>query len=273
MKNAVFALVAFSNVAGADLPTTTIEAVPTLSPKRQYLSTIQIAVHEPSLPLNQRAQRLVRRQFAAVFDAMPELEGRSYVVKNVGNELVFTVLTDEDVRSPMQQAVASMIRQLNGRTQAKGRFSFFNASLEADRILDVELDKTGKQIQSISAQAVPLRDLLREIRFQLGSLSYLIPGECADRPVDWSLGEEPTQIPRKPREVKGVMQDLGALFGLKVEERDGTFIFMGTCSEPKKPSRQRIPSPAREELLQSAFLPSPTEYPTQVFFPLTPIGE
>lgn len=270
MKRAVFLFVAISGAVKADLPVATDAVTPAAQSKRQYLSTIQIAVHEPSVPLNQRAQRLVRRQFAAVFDAMPELEGRSYVVKNVGNELVFTVLTDEDLRSPMQQAVTSIIRQLNGRTSLKGKFSFFNASMDTDRVLDVELDRTGKQIQSISAQAVPLRDLLREIRFQLGSLSYLIPGECADRAVDWVLGDEPT---KKPREVKSVMHDLGALFGLKVEERDGTFLFMGTCSEPKKSPRQKFSPAVREELLQSAFLPSPTEYPTQVFFPLTPIGE
>jgi hypothetical protein len=244
---------------------------PSAPPAQQFMSTVQLAVHEASPELLRRSQKLVREQFADVFAIEPEFEGRKFDVHTSGNEVVFSVVTADDVRPQMQQAVASMIQRLNGRVQARGRSMFYRTSLspQMSGYLEVVVDDTHSKVRTIQAQGVPLRDLLKEIRFQLGSLSYLIPGECAQRPVDWSFGEEGGP-PTQPKAVDALMSELATLFGLKCEKRNGTYIFTGSCNEFRN-MRPRTASPG--ELLRNGFAPMPPKAPpqTQVYFPLLPL--
>lgn len=219
------------------------------SPREQFLSSIQFAVHESTPQLMQRSQQIVQDEFANAFGTYPELKGKTYQIRQNGNEVFFFMTTDNDMRTPMQGAVAAMVEHLNGRVLARGKSMFYKAAFSkpVDGYLEVTTDDTHSGILSIAAQSVPLRDVLKEIKAQVGSISYLIPGECAEQLVDWSFGENGEEA-AKP--VDTVMSELATLFNLKFEKKNGTYIFSGTCDELK---RERTRPPV--ELLRNGFLP------------------
>lgn len=239
----------------------------------QFVSRVQLAVHELSPELLRRSQGLVREEFLNSISAVPQFKGRNHEIRTVGNEVVLSLVTDEDVRAPMQVAVANMIDHLNGRVYARGKSLFYKTSLAPTfgGFLEVVVDDTQSKIRSIAAQSVPLRDLLKEVRMQMGALSYLIPGECAERPVDYTFGIDDGA---QPKTVDVLMGDLATLFGLRYEKRNGTYIFSGRCSEETTmAANNRLNSQARARL-RAGFIPaaatSGASVP-QVFFPLSAI--
>jgi hypothetical protein len=227
-----------------------------------------MAVHEQNPVLTERSQRVVMEQFANTFSSQPDLENRRYDVKTTGNEVVFFITTESDMRTPVQELVADVIGRLNGRVRAKGRSSFYRTALSQPfgGYLEVSVDDSHTQILSIAAQSVPLRDLLKEIKLQVGGVSYLIPGECADRMVDWSFGEGSTRA--EPKSVDTVMNELATLFNLKMEKKNGTYIFGGSCTE----MRQMRGRPSAE-LFRSNFFPAHYADTSQVFVTFSPLGE
>ena len=236
-----------------------------------FVSTVQLAVQENNPVLVQRSQRLVVEQFNHTFDDWPEFQGKHYDVRMAGNEVVLYLITNDDMRAPMQHAVSAMIQNLNGRVRARGKSLYYRTSMSQPMsgYLEVAVDDTHTKIRSIAAQSVPLRDLLKEIRTQLGSLSYLIPGECADRLVDWSFGEE---APAEAKSIDSVMTELATLFSLKCEKRNGSYIYTGECTAD---SRHPVRAPlAPAEILRGNLPPtSPAAHTTEVYFPLMPLGE
>jgi len=243
-------------------------ATPAVGPARpaRFLSTLQIAVHEPSPALLRRSQRLTRNQFAAVFESVPELEGTPYQVRTLGNELVFTVLTNDDRHAPMQVAVEQLIQSLNGRVRAKGRSLYYrtNAEPQGGAFLDVSLDATGQKVASISAQSAPLWEVLRALRYKLGSLSYLVPGECGERLVNWSFGES-ADGPVEPRDVTTIMGDLASVLGLRSENRGGMYVFVGNCPPNPTPSHGEMES-------AQLILPPLLRPPSEVLMPVVPVS-
>lgn len=244
------------------------------TPHEQYLSSIELAVHETSPVLLQRSQQLVVDQLTQTFDTWPELTGQPYEVRTNGNEVVLFLTTNKDLRQPMQEAVANMIGNLNGRVRAKGRSLFYKAELTkpSGGYLEVTVDDTHSKIMSVAAQSVTLRDLLKEIKNQVGSISYLIPGECADQLVDWSFGE---MGDAEPKTIDTALAELATLFNLKFEKRSGTYIFGGKCNELRRERNH-----PQMEMLRSGFLPSAirNEGPMgarvqQVFLPVFPFVE
>lgn len=182
--------------AVAAVPTTfalaALEGVPGHSPLAlQYVSTVQISVREDSDVLRARSQRLVREQFVGTLATFPQLRGVPFELQTSGNDVVFSMITDRDLRDPMQEALTSIIGKLSGRVRAKGKSLIYKAALGPQNggYLEVALDPTRQKVRSIAAQSVPLRDVLKELRSQVGSLNYLIPGDCAEQLVDWSFGE------------------------------------------------------------------------------------
>src|SRR4051812_4847688 len=91
----------------------------------RFVSTVQMAVQESNPVLMQRSQRLVMDQFAHTFDSWPEFQGKRYEVRTTGNEVVLYLVTNDDMRGPMQHAVSSMIQNLNGRVRARGKSLFY----------------------------------------------------------------------------------------------------------------------------------------------------
>jgi hypothetical protein len=248
----------------------------------QFMAALQLAIDEPSPELTNRSQKLVREQLDLTFKSWPEFKGRQYDVRTDGREIVFYMMTGEDMQAPLQHAISSMIQRLNGRVRARGRSLFYKTPMSPSQTgyLDVGVDDQHKKILYASAQAVPLRHLLKELKSQLGTLSYLIPGECADQLVDWSFGD-PDQI--QPKTVDAAMSELATLFGLKYEKRNDTHIFSGGCTEVRpRQIRPILPSPS--QLMQTSILSIPMveapansfrvpAYHPTVYFPLVPLGD
>lgn len=238
----------------------------------QYVSRIQLAVNELSPELLKRSQALVREEFLNSMSTTADVKGRTHDIRTMGNEVVLSVMTDEDVRVPLQAAVANMIEHLNGRVHARGKSFFYRTSLAPTYggFLEVVADESQTKIRSIAAQSVPLRDLLKEVRHQMGTLSYLIPGECAERLVDFSFGIDDGA---QPKSVEVLMGDLATLFGLRQEKRNGTYIFTGRCVDEtaSMASMKRFsPSPMARERMRAGFVSVNAGMGIpQVFFPMT----
>jgi hypothetical protein len=156
-----------------------------------------------------------------------------------------------------------MIGNLNGKIRTRGRTHFYRTALSDSATLDVIVDDSHTKIQSINAEAAPLREVLKELKTQIGSFSYLIPGECGEKPVEWSFGGT-TDTPAK--EVSVALEELATLFGLKLRKLEGTYIFSGSCRDGQATSGR--PSRPAGEFLQSRFSGHP-----HIYFPLTPLGE
>ncbi len=244
----------------------------------QYVSRIQLAVNELSPELLKRSQALVREEFMNSMATSADVKSRSHEIRTMGNEVVLSVVTDDDVRLPLQAAVANMIEHLNGRVHARGKSYFYRTSLAPafGGFLEVVADDSQTKIRSIAAQSVPLRDLLKEVRHQMGTLSYLIPGECAERLVDFSFGIDDGAAPKT---VEALMGDLATLFGLRQEKRNGTYVFSGRCADDTTSMasmRRFSPSPSARERMRAGFMAvsaggGATPVMPQVFFPLTPL--
>jgi hypothetical protein len=244
------------------------------APQAQFISSVQMAVMEKSPDLTARSQKLVLEEFGRTFALQPAFRGKRFEMKTAGNQVAFFLTTESDMRGPMQAVVAHMVDQLNGRVYAKGRSAFYKTAYAQPfgGFLEVSVDDTHTKILSIAAQSIPLRDLLKEIKSQMGSFSYLVPGECADKEVDWSLGDPEKQPDGIPMDV--AMNQLATVFGMTVEKRNGTYIFAGTCQQLHRTNLQNA---ARTELLRNSFFPNgagalPIAH-RQVFVPLLPIGE
>jgi hypothetical protein len=239
----------------------------------QFMTTVQFAVQELTPGLNQRAQRLVMDQFSDVFESSPEFVGRHYEVKTNGPEVVFYVAGQNDLRQPMEKAVTQLIQSLNGRVRARGRTQFYRTSLEQQNAgtLEVRTDETHKKILSVSAQSVPLRDILKEIKAQVGGLSYLIPGECAEQLVDWSFGEDGGE---EPKALDAAMREIGSLFKLNLVKQANTYVFSGGCDAASLPKAQKRPAPGMMQNDLWTDLPKggPGVRPTAVFFSVPPIA-
>lgn len=238
-----------------------------LSPETQFLSAIQMAVYEENPLLLERSQKIVRDQFDNRIVAFPGLENVRYEIKSNGNELVFFLTSNNDIRDPLQNAVSEIIGQLNGRVRARGRSMFYKTALSQPLggYLEVVVDDSHTKVVSVLAQAVPFRDLLKELKNQLGGFSYLIPGECAERIIDWGFGELETNT--EPKSIDNVMMELATLFNLKLDKKSGSYIFSGQCNDIHRAHH------IRAERFRPAFFPINHSVPPQVFVPLMPLRD
>lgn len=248
------------------LPTNAPEAPPRTA---HFVSAVQFAIHEPQV---KRAQRVVREKFAQSMGTIPQLEDLPFDVRVAGNEVVFYVMTDADMNALIQQAMAMMIQNLD--VKSRGRLSFYRAEVPQPMggYLETVVNDKKSGIISVSAQAVPLRDLLAQLRDQLGGLSYLIPGECGDKRVDWRFEAQPTGA--KPIDV--VMTELGSLYGMKVQKRNNTHVFSGGCENP---SVQEVQGMMVRNQPPFPGFPSPDQFQggqaltRQVYFPVPPVAQ
>src|SRR5262249_35321141 len=156
------------------------------------------------------------------------LKGKTYEVRTFGNEVIFYLVSDDDMRVPMQHAVSVLVQSLNGRVRTHGRSMFYRTAFSKPLgEYQVAVDQKTRRILSVSAQSAPLRDLLKDLKGKLGTFSYLIPGDCGDKAVDWSFGETVAE----PKTLDSAMSELATVLNLKVDKRNGTYyIFSGDCS-------------------------------------------
>jgi hypothetical protein len=273
-------VVAFSPTVGA-VPTPLDVAPLTRSEKpgrSQYVSMLKVTVREATPELRRRSQRIVREKFSQTLSTFPELRQVPYEVLSRSDDVVFSFVTQQDILAAIRQVVPSYLSDLSGEVDAHGQVRVYKAAfdepMEGERaFLEVVLDDSRSKIRSIEAQSVPLRDLLKELQAQLGNLSYLIPGECGGRLVDWRFGGE-GQPGAEPKEVDALMQELATFFGLKSERKHGTFIFAGTCKEePRAPTTGRKPVAWPEAAsIGDWFLASPRWVEERTVRPSRPVG-
>jgi hypothetical protein len=256
--------------------------VPTTEAKSQFTSRVFFLINEATPYQVQRSRRVIEREFADSIESSPELHGYRYQVQTDGNELIFSMVTSNQMQAPVTRAVSDMVRELNGRVQTKGRLDLMKTSLEpeADKSLEVVLDESNTRIQSIVARAITLRDFLSELKLQFGDtavylpksaggkrevprFSYMISGDCAARQLDWSFASPAAKT------LDETVQELAKLFKLSVENHQGTYIFSGDC--PKPPVAKR--SSRAFEFLPTHWIPmgeSPSNAPAPPTTP-TPI--
>jgi hypothetical protein len=239
-------------------------------PTEQFMSTVQFAFQENTSEMMERSRRVVKQQFAETLEGWPELAGKPYEVKTMGNEVVFYLSSDSDMQQPMQRAVSRIVERINGKVRTRGRSQFFRTALSqpVGGYLETVVNDSHTKIVSISAQSVSLRNLLKQLQAQLGSLSYMVPGECAERPVDWSFGGGSAGVGvSEPKSVETVMSEIATLFGLKFEKKNGTHIFSGECPLRKRslPSSEMVSTSLEPVTAQGLVRPS-------VYVPVTPIG-
>ncbi len=211
----------------------------------QFTSRVYFVIHESSPSLVQRGRRVIEQEFAESYQGMPQLHGRPYQVFSDGNQVVFSMVADADMRSPFQNVVAQIVGQLNGRVRTRGGFDLLKTSMteSPERYLEVILDETNTKIRSIVARTVALRDLLAELKLQFGDsvlgqnlsrFSYMIPGECASKQIDWSFGSSNPEDKVAAKTLDEALQELARFFHLSVTNHKGTYIFAGEC--PRTPS-------------------------------------
>ncbi len=283
MKRWVVTTIAvFSPVVGA-VPTpsdiATFAPIAAERPTRsQFVSTVKVTILETSPEQRNRAQRLVREQLVNTLSTFPALRNVPYEISSRGNEVVLSMVTQQDILAIMKEAVPVVFSGLNGRLRTHGLARVFRASFDQpttdDRgFLEVVLDDTRTKVQSIAAQAVPLRDLLKELQAQLGTLSYMLPGECGSRVVDWRFGGA-VQPNASPKEVDTLMHELATFFGLHVDRTHGTFMFTGVCNK-ESPTMARMAPMLDSTIPNDLFVSPPTvvnEFPSAEQAQPIPIG-
>lgn len=274
----------------------------------RFASTVQLAIHEPNAALMKRAQNLVIQEFERNVQTVPELKAARMTVQKNGNEVVFSLLTNEDMRMPMRQVLMHMIDNLNGRVGARGRTSFYRTAFSTppEAKYTVTVHDPEKRTVYIDAAQAPLIDLLQDMRRQMPSFSYIIPQECALRRVYWTFGNpDPGKHPEK-LELKAAMQGIADMLQIKVDSANGAFAFSGDCrgtttadmQDPRErdaewgwpaemlpmrwpPAAPRAPEVGTQRLPDAAVAVSvgrrttrpmrETQVPVQVYFPVTPI--
>jgi hypothetical protein len=251
-----------------DQEVVTAAEAPAPPPSEQFMSAVQFAFHENSPEMMERSRKVVKEQFAETLGGWPTLAGRPYEVKTIGNEVVFYLSSESDMQEPMQAAVARLVERINGKVRTRGRSQFFKTAFSqpVGGFLETIVNDNHTKIVSISAQSVSLRDLLKQLQVQLGSLSYMVSGECAERPVDWSFGGVGSGI-AEAKSVETVMSEIATLFNLKFEKKNGTHIFSGECPAVKRAR------PATD-VMQAGLVPiTPLGYHRpSVYYPVVPIG-
>ncbi len=245
----------------------------------QFTSRVFFLINESSPQQVVRSRKIIEKEFAQTFAGIPQLQKSRYQMIADGNHVVFTMITAEDQRIPFQNLVSSTVGQMNGVVRTRGRYDLLRTSYDeqaAGPELVVTLDESNLKIKSIVARSVPLRELLGELKLQFGEprpsypgsrkmvpgFSYLIPGECATRQVDWSFG---TQDESEVKTLDEAMSEVAKLFGLKAENHNGTFIFSGQCPQPA--GRQR---PTSVELFPTRWMPGSEFHTVPLPVPLRP---
>ncbi len=230
-------------------------------PVSQFTSRVYFLIHETTPSQLVRSRKRIEREFARTVDSIPQLQSSHYQIISDGNEVVFSMVSSHDMQQPFQAAVSEMVGSLNGQVRTRGRYDFLRTSMDSasENYLEVVLDETSTRIRTVVARSVPLRDLLGELKMQFADpsegprnkaprFSYLIPGECAARQVDWSFGTPQSE----PKSLDEAMKELAKLFKLGVENHQGTYIFSGECP---RSVHARKPASRSLEFLPNGWIP------------------
>ncbi len=201
-------------------------------PEVRYVSSIQWVIRENSSPMIQRSQNLVVETMRNGFQNSPVLQHRPFEVKTNGENVVLYLTTQEDIRPQFQEFVEQTVQRLNGKVLAGGNVRFYRTDPNVARegYVEVLLNEDHSLLRSVMAESVPLREVLKGIKSQFPQVSYLVPGECAEKNVDWNF-KSPSPSPGLS--VDQVVKKLASHFQLNVERRENTYVFLGHCENTR----------------------------------------
>lgn len=263
--------------------------------KEQYTATLHFRI-EDSPRLLPRAQQLVRHELEKTFRAWPALEVKRFELQSSGNQVYLSIVSDKDIQRPVQEAVAAVVTNLDGKVWAQGRSDIHRTSLyqPVEAFLDIQLaevqtevkDLSQVRVERISAIAIPVRELVRELKFRIQQrypklpvFGHSIDRSCAERDLDLSLGETPDE---SPKALKEVMEELAAVLNVPggVKQINGRYVFAGACHPQEIPVRRRIPGPpppgfngASGDMQPSNVSFSAEGFSVQSVIPLMPLGQ
>lgn len=232
----------------------------------QFMAAVQFEVRETS-QLLPRSQQVARRLFFHTVESWPELRGRHYDVQTMGNKLVFSLLSENDMRLPVRNAVSEWVKTLGGKVSGSGRtdfYRFYRTSLsqamgrgfEIVTMIDKTGDKNAVKFLTLRAEGVPVRDLMEALTSKVPSLNYMVdPKECFDHLITLNFV---TSDEAEAMGIDGAMKAIAKYLSIKYEKENGVHFFMGGCTEPKPEPIQRQKPP---ELLPSGFTLEPQDDP------------
>lgn len=116
-------------------------------------------------------------------------------IKNVeiiseNDKLIFLISSENDLTLPVQKTTEVLIERLNGKVRTRGRSQLFKSNPIKSKplaSLEVATNSSRTSITSIHAKSIPFRELLREIRREIGTFSYLIPTSCANELITFDF--------------------------------------------------------------------------------------
>lgn len=244
--------------------------------RTQFMSAVQLVIFESNPAQLQRSQKLTLSQIKQTFHSEPALSKRTYDLQSRGNEILVLITSEEDIHQPLQHAITDMIHELNGRVRARGKSLFYRTSLSEPRggFLEVIVNESHDKIVSVTAQSVKLRDLLRDVLYEMdgtesGGVSYILPGECADKKLDYQFGNHEKGVILSTS-AEAIMGELARISGLKVEKKNGAFIFSGHCEETLSHHRE-VPIEVAPAISRSTLQGIGEPRLIQVAWPLMPI--
>lgn len=200
-----------------------------------FSSTVQFAIREDNPVRFVRARDLLIREFTdriqhSVKDHPQSL--RTIRTLRSGNEVVFTVTSQEDLQDGVQASIKSLIQFLNqNRVRVQGRSRVYRANLNHQPAAQFQLTVHNPQTKTLSIRAsrAPLIDILQEIRRQIRDFSYIIPEECAHRKVYWAFGElDPGNEPQR-QDLTAAMNSIAKLLQVRAVASGNSFEFAGRC--------------------------------------------
>lgn len=205
-----------------------------------FVSTVEFSIDENHPKLLERSRRMIIHELDGTLGAWPTARVPKRTLEAQGNQVIVSFVTLEDHRAQIHRDIDLITENLSGTVEMRGRARVFrtgNQPIEGG-YLEVSVDPKKLKVQSIRAQSVPFRDLLREIKWQLRNspstnhINYLLSEECAARRIDYHYGSV------TGADVEVILGQLADAFGLIHSKKNGTHILRGPCA------RLTVPEPA-----------------------------
>lgn len=240
------------------------------NPAVQFMTTVDLEVHEPTEELTTRSLRLIETEFDNSFRTVPAFQEQKYEVRRFGNGILFSLTGLEDRHLQMQQVVKAMLPRLIWKVQASGSTRHYRMALpeRPQRGFRVRFADDATEIEAVS---VPLRDLLREIQAQNSFFNYQIATECAEKTVDWSYRKAG---PTNREELGKLVEKLVGLFNMESEQIEpGYFALKGSCETSQTAPTAApplLPNAPFENLALWNTYPNVPTVRRVIFFPVNP---
>jgi hypothetical protein len=239
--------------------------------KTQFTSHVQMALYEENQRLLPRSRKLVLEEFDRAFQTIPELEGKKYEVQLQGNEVLFSMLTEKDVHTFLENAISVMVNELNRKVLSRGVYRFYKTDFDSPSLgsFVVKVHNRKKRTLFIDAQSAPIRDILSRIKTEMkNDFCYKMPTECASREVDWNFGAE------NPKEQPDGQNLQAAMTLLNCKEKMPGNFDCGECPD-SLPKTSRPRPRTRPEILSDFATQSPetASLPVQFYMPFYPLTE